>query len=255
MSLFLFIYLLCSLQLFLFKTIYIYIYVYCLCTPLHYVFDSPNCTFKLKLRPHWYPLELMESNRRVHISYRVSGETLGPDFVWKKPEHEWQTFVRALHYLAARKCDVPVWNVELLWGFYDPWDETQLPMNVHIECQINPVRIEITDDDADDDHRCCNCWEDCEGIDKRFAHVLNEYWKGGRDPQEFLNCETCAPSHLCDLCHVDLPGGGSSCLECFAPYPEIRETDGDYFGRVVSMVWRGLTDSQMNRWQCVRHRA
>lgn len=82
----------------------------------HSVFDSPNCTFKLKLRPHWYPLELylaMESNRRVHISYRVSGYTLGPDFVWKKPEHEWQTFVRALHYLAARKCDVPVWNVEL----------------------------------------------------------------------------------------------------------------------------------------------
>jgi hypothetical protein len=195
----------------------------------------------------------MESNRRVQISYRVSGETLGPDFAWKKPEHEWKTFVRALHYFAARRCDVPVWCVELLWDFWDPWDETQLPMNVHIQCQINPV-FEIARS-TDDTKRCCNCWEDCEDMEERFAHVLNEYWQGKRDPREFLNCDTCAPVQLCDLCHVDLPGGGSSCLECFAPPPERAETDGDYLARVASTVWRGLTDSQMNRWQCVRDRA
>ena len=64
----------------------------------------------------------MESFRSVHISYTVSGETLG--IVWQKPEHEWTTFVSALHYYAARKIGVPIWCVDLLWE-YDPWDEAR----------------------------------------------------------------------------------------------------------------------------------
>ena len=207
---------------------------------------------RLKLRPHWYPLKLylaMESNRRVHISYTVSGETLG--IVWKRPEHEWRTFVNALHYFAARRCGVPVWCLELLWE-YDPWDESQLPMNVYIQFLISSV-FEITKN-TDETKRCCNCWEDCEDTEELFAHVLIEYWRGRRDPREFLNCDTCGPQYLCDLCHVDLPGGGSSCLNCFAPPPERPETDEDYLARVASIVWCGLTDSQMKRLQCVRRR-
>ena len=71
----------------------------------------------------------MESVRCVHISHAVSGETLG--IVWQKPEHEWTTFVSALHYYAARKIGIPIWCVDLLWE-YDPWDEAQLPINVHV---------------------------------------------------------------------------------------------------------------------------
>ena len=89
-----------------------------------------------------------------------------------------------------------------------------------------------------------------------FGHVFGGYWdeRDGRDPRD-LNCDECAPQQLCDLCHVHLPGGGSSCLHCFAPLPEISETDRDYLARVVPFARRGLTDAQMNRWQCVRRGA
>ena len=102
----------------------------------------------------------MESFRSVHISHTVSGDTLG--IVCKKTEHEWTTFVTALHYYAARKTGVPVWCVDLLWE-YDPWDEAQLPMYVHIQCNISSVFPEIAEG-ADTDGRCDNCWEDCEDL-------------------------------------------------------------------------------------------
>ena len=193
----------------------------------------------------------MESSRLVHISYKASGRTLG--IVWKSPEDEWGTVVAALHYYAARVCGVPVWCVELLWP-YDPWNEAQLPTNVSIQCVVRP-EFEIAMS-TDAFNRCCNCWEDCEDIEELFAHVLVQYWRerDRRHPREFLHCDSCTPQQLCDLCHVHLPGGGSSCLHCFAPLPEIPETDRDYLARVVSLARRGLTDSQMNRWQCVRLR-
>ena len=185
-------------------------------------------------------------DRSVHISYKVSGETCG--IVWKRPEHEWRTFVNALHYFAARRCGVPVWCVELLWK-YDPWDEAQLPMNLYIQCDISFV-FDIAEG-TDETKRCCNCWEDCEDTEERYAHVLVQYWRGGRDPRDW-NCDTCCPQHLCDLCHVDLPGGGSSCLNCFAPRRERPETDKDYLARVAPIALAGLTEAQLNRWLCVR---
>ena len=103
----------------------------------------------------------MESFRSVHISYSVSGETLG--IVWKKPEHEWTTFVIALHYYAARKIGVMIWCVDLLWE-YDPWDEAQLPMNVHVQCSTSSVFPEIAESTLSFG-RCCCCWEDCEDLD------------------------------------------------------------------------------------------
>ena len=185
-------------------------------------------------------------DRSVHISYKVSGETCG--IVWKRPEHEWRTFVNALHYFAARRCGVPVWCVELLWK-YDPWEEAQLPMNLYIQCDISFV-FDIAEG-TDETKRCCNCWEDCEDTEERYAHVLVQYWRGGRDPRDW-NCDTCCPQHLCDLCHVDLPGGGSSCLNCFAPRRERPETDKDYLARVAPIALAGLTEAQLNRWLCVR---
>ena len=193
----------------------------------------------------------MESFRSVHISYTVSGETLG--IVWQKPEHEWTTFVSALHYYAARKIGIPIWCVDLVWK-YDPWDEAQLPMEVQIECVISS-EFEIASSTAE--HvikRCCNCWEDCDDVEELFDENPS-YWRGRRDPREFMNCDECAPQYLCRLCHVDLPDGGSSCLTCFAGPPERAETDGDYLARVASTVLLGLTDSQMKRWECVRMRA
>ena len=193
----------------------------------------------------------MEANRCVHISH-VSGETLG--LVSTRPKHERVTFINALHYFAARRCDVPVWCVELVWE-YDPWDEAQWPMKVHVQCVINTavVMFDGIAKTTPDENRCCNCWEDCEDVEKVFGHVIRGYWgeRDGKDPRD-LNCDECAPQQLCDLCHVHLPGGGSSCLQCFTPFPEISETDRDYFARVVSFARRGLTDAQMNRWQCVR---
>ena len=63
----------------------------------------------------------MESTRIVHIGYKVSGQTLRT--VWKQPHYEWTTFVIALHYYAARVCEVPVWCVQLFWED-DPWDDS-----------------------------------------------------------------------------------------------------------------------------------
>jgi hypothetical protein len=40
---------------------------------------------------------------------------------------------------------------------------------------------------------------------------------------------------LCDLCNVQLPSGGSSCLQCL---------DADECAQ--------LTQAQQNRWKCVR---
>ena len=93
-------------------------------------------------------------------------------------------------------------------------------------------------------------------IHQTLEFEITGYWdeRDGRDPRD-LNCDECAPQQLCDLCHVHLSGGGSSCLQCFTPFPEISETDRDYFARVVSFARRGLTDAQMNRWQCVRRGA
>ena len=112
----------------------------------------------------------MESNRCVHISY-VSGETLG--LVSTRPKHEWVTFINALHYFAARRCDVPVWCVELRWE-YDPWDEAQWPMKVHVQCVINTTAVfdEIAGT-TDEENRCCNCWEDCEDVEKVFGHIFS----------------------------------------------------------------------------------
>ena len=97
----------------------------------------------------------MESNRRVHISYYVSGEPVGYELL--TPRHaDWTTFVIALHYYAARVSEVPIWCVQLLWK-EDLWDEAQLPMNVYIQCVPTNEMLEIRYDCCDADNRCCNC--------------------------------------------------------------------------------------------------
>ena len=142
----------------------------------------------------------MESLRSVHISYTVSGETLG--IVWQKPEHEWTTFVSALHYYAARKIGVPIWCVDLLWE-YDPWDEAQLPMNVHILCRISSVLPETAESTASCG-RCSNCWEDCEDLaDEIPMYGSNVTWAMVKYDFGYLkNCSRCGTTKLCDLCRV-----------------------------------------------------
>ena len=157
----------------------------------------------------------MESFRSVHISYSVSGETLG--IVWKKPEHEWTTFVIALHYYAARKIGVMIWCVDLLWE-YDPWDEAQLPMNVHVQCSTSSVFPEIAESTLSFG-RCCCCWEDCDDLDGLSP-----------DASYLINCGVCGTTCLCDLCKVKFPDGSVSCLLC------CRSTGF-------------LTEAQQNRWR------
>ena len=207
----------------------------------------------------------MESFRFVHISYVVSGETLG--IVWKRPEHEWRTFVNALHYFAARRCGVPVWCLELLWE-YDPWDEAQLPMNVHVKCNISSVFPEIAESTASCG-RCTCCWEDCEDLDETHP------WNGSETTWEFSylrNCGQCGTACLCDLCKVitlqssNFPGAGSvvSCLLCLVTPRGYRrlldgglfaETDEDYQVRVAAALKLvGLTEAQQKRWRLVASR-
>ena len=191
----------------------------------------------------------MESVRCVHISHAVSGETLG--IVCKKHEHQWTTFVTALHYYAARRCGVPVWCMDLLWE-YDPWDQAQLPMYVHIKCSISSELPEIADS-CDSDGRCDNCWEDCEDLDVGRASILYSFF--------FWNCRTCGTNVLCDLCKVHFPDGSVCCLYCLVPdrtrirrglsgpYEE-PEADEDYRARVAAAL-AGLTEAQQKRWRLV----
>ena len=197
----------------------------------------------------------MESFRSVHISYTVSGETLG--IVWQKPEHEWTTFVSALHYYAARKIGVPIWCVDLLWE-YDPWDEAQLPMYVHLKCSISSAFREIGANTASYG-RCDNCWEDCEDLQHD-----GEYWNLTRERRIYKNsrsCCRCGSCALCDLCKVKLPGGSMCCLCClmtpprgYALWPNRNgyhaEADEDYQARVASAL-AGLTEAQQKRWRLV----
>ena len=193
----------------------------------------------------------MESFRRVHVSYACSGKTLG--IVWKKPEHEWTTFVSALHYYAARKINVPIWCVDLLWEC-DPWDEAQLPMNVHVKCNISSVFPEIAESIASYG-RCSNCWEDCEDLDEEYE--LDENNESTAIDWGYLrNCHKCGTWVLCDLCKVILPGGSPRCLHCLVPLRShigllrgglIRETDARFQARVAAAL-AGLTEAQRKRW-------
>ena len=207
----------------------------------------------------------MESWRSVHISDKVSGETLA--IVWKKPEHEWTTFVSGLHYYVARKIGVPVWCVDLLWE-YDPWDEAQLPMNVYLTCNISsalPVRSESTFYEACG--RCSCCWEDCEDLDvwNPMSGIPKETWGDLKYDLSYLkNCNECGTPVLCDLCRVQLRGGSAKCLSCLVR-PRgysgllcgglIAETDKHYQVRVAAAFESGgLTEVQQKRWSIVRSR-
>ena len=44
----------------------------------------------------------MRTPRVVNVHMVVSGQTVV--WVWQRPEHEWGSFVGALHYYASRKC-------------------------------------------------------------------------------------------------------------------------------------------------------
>ena len=196
----------------------------------------------------------MESFRFVHISYLVSGETLG--IVWKKPEHEWTTFVSALHYYAARKINVPIWCVDLLWEC-DPWDEEQLPMNVHLKCNIRSEFPEIADS-LDPYGRCSNCWEDCED-----AYDLIPIGVSAARMRKYIysvSCCRCGSSVLCDLCKVKFRDGSICCLYCLTPprgyalWPNRSgyhaEADEDYQARVAAAL-AGLTEAQRKRWNLI----
>ena len=197
----------------------------------------------------------MESFRRVHVSYTVSGETLG--IVWKKPEHEWTTFVSALHYYAARKINVPIWCVDLLWEC-DPWDEAQLPMNVHVKCNIRSVFPEINTNTSPDG-RCACCWEDCEDFDNwnPMYGPKENYGALKYDLPYLKNCSECGTPVLCDLCRVQLRGGSARCLYCLVRPTKycglIAETDAVYQVRVADVFESaGLTEAQQKRWRIVR---
>ena len=174
--------------------------------------------------------------------------------VCKKSEHEWTTFVTALHYYAARKTGVPVWCVDLLWE-YDPWDEAQLPMSLHIQCNISSVFPDIAEG-ADTDGRCYNCWEDCEDLaETRKFYDL----KTACELSYLRNCRRCGTTLLCDLCKVQLRDGSMCCLYCLVPPPGYRvwprgylgpETDEHYHARVAAAL-AGLTEAQQKRWRLV----
>ena len=200
----------------------------------------------------------MESFRRVHVSYACSGKTLG--IVWKKPEHEWTTFVSALHYYAARKIGIPIWCVDLLWK-YDPWDEAQLPMNVHVKYNIRSVFLEIAESTASGG-RCSNCWEDCDDAKDAYERRRKNGVIFSARMRDFYDasCEDCNARFLCDLCRVCLPGGRGTCLECFVPTPLDRldlisqsvwvEDAAAYEARVEDAL-PSLTKAQRSRWLCV----
>ena len=203
----------------------------------------------------------MESSRSVHISYKVSGDTLG--IVWKKPEHDWTTFVSGLHYYVARKTGVPVWCVDLLWE-HDPWDEAHLPMNVHLTCNISSVFPKISNN-TESCGRCSCCWEDCEDLDdwNSMSAFSKEQWEALKYDLSYLkNCTECGTPVLCDLCRVQLQGGSASCLYCLVR-PRgysgllcgglIAETDAAYQVRVAdAFKSAGLSEAQQKRWRIVR---
>ena len=205
----------------------------------------------------------MESWRSVHISYKVSGETLG--IVWKKPEHEWTTFVNGLHYYVARKTGVPVWCVDLLWED-DPWDEAQLPMNVHLTCNINSVFPEISES-TESCGRCSCCWEDCDDLndwtlERWKSGFAEETWEALKYDLSYMkNCTTCGTPVLCDLCRGQLRGGSASCLYCLVRPRGYRgllcggliaETEEAYQVRVeAAFESGGLTEAQQRRWRIV----
>ena len=174
---------------------------------------------------------------RVVKILMVSGQTL--PLVWQRPEHEWEAFLTALHYFASRKCGVPVWCVRLQ-GPYDLLDEASLPTHVSMQCAISSV-FDIPDE-WHEEKICCNCCEDCGDtlVLERWQRLLMKLppWlfksRPSRGPRE-VNCDVCAPCFLCDLCNVQLPGGGSSCLQCL---------DADACAQ--------LTQAQQNRWKCVQ---
>ena len=191
----------------------------------------------------------MRTPRVVNVRIPVFGQAWVCQVVqvWHRPEHEWGTFVAALHYYASRKCGVPVWCVRLRWS-YDPWNEALLPMFVTIQCDIKQGFDIHNSTVLDEDQRCCNCWEDCgdtqvleswlrllERQKYRMRKVQRKYrMRKYRGPRE-VNCDECTPAFLCDLCNVQLPSGGSSCLQCL---------DADECAQ--------LTQAQQNRWKCVR---
>ena len=103
----------------------------------------------------------MESNRCVHISY-VSGETLG--LVSTRPKHEWVTFINALHYFAARRCDVPVWCVK---QFAPVFDSTQDQCCYRVRYWLfKSIVVRSTSSAASWTIRCCKSWEDCEDVEQ-----------------------------------------------------------------------------------------
>jgi hypothetical protein len=200
----------------------------------------------------------MESSRRVHISYKVSGEALG--IVWKRSHHEWTTFVSALHYHAARVCGVPVWCVHLLWK-QNLWDEAQLPMNVYIECIVSNKFPEITNS-TDTHNRCCNCWEGCDDVyelrRERSSQVMTlTTWICDQSDEYELrtgNCEMCHPEDLCHLCRVRLPGGRYRCLQCLVEQVQPLEDDDAYQARIEDSL-ASLSKAQQNRWRILPHNA
>jgi hypothetical protein len=185
----------------------------------------------------------MRTPRVVNVRIPVFGQAWVCQVcqVWHRPEHEWGTFVAALHYYASRKCGVPVWCVRLRWS-YDPWNEALLPMFVTIQCDIKQGFDIDNSTVLDEDQRCCNCWEDCGDTQvlESWLRLLERLpprqsrMRKYRGPRE-VNCDECTPAFLCDLCNVQLPSGGSSCLQCL---------DADECAQ--------LTQAQQNRWKCVR---
>ena len=75
----------------------------------------------------------MRTPRVVNVVWVGQAQTVVS--VWHRPEHEWGTFVCALHYYASRKCGVPIWCVRLRWS-HDPWNEALLPMSVTIQFSV-----------------------------------------------------------------------------------------------------------------------
>jgi hypothetical protein len=201
----------------------------------------------------------MESTRCVSIANKVSGQILG--IVRRRPHHEWTTFVIALHYYAARVCDVPVWCVQLFWED-DPWDDSHKRLNMYIQCLVTNNIPEITPNTDLEDGRCCNCWEDCDEAKDAYERRRKNGVIFSTRMQDFYDasCEDCNARFLCDLCRVCLPGGRGTCLECFVPTPLDRldlisqsvwvEDAAAYEARVEDAL-PSLTKAQRSRWLCV----
>ena len=133
------------------------------------------------------------------------------------------------------------------------WEEAQLPMNVHLKCNIRSEFPEVADSLASYG-RCSNCWEDCEDLDASILTV------GMRKLLNLRSCCRCGSSSLCDLCKVKFRDGGICCLYCLTPprgyalWPNRNgyhaEADEDYQARVASAL-AGLTEAQRKRWNLI----